>query len=164
MSPRQCVTVGFRLRDTRTDGRFFDSLRMTCVPIGIVEMYLSFCLYCRAEEAGVKVGQTFLSARLGKSRRFVHLQTLCGGHIMTAESQSRWIVSSFCACGSDSVTRTPEPPALERGLQCFDPISMSLRYCRILIAGGYAEPPTKVEDPSAFTGPRVLSYGGNIRS
>ena len=27
-------------------------------------MYLSFvCLYCYAEEAGLKVGQTFLSAR-----------------------------------------------------------------------------------------------------
>ena len=32
MSPRQCVTVGFRLRDTRTDGRFFDSAQndMSC--------------------------------------------------------------------------------------------------------------------------------------
>ena len=43
------------------------ALRMTCVPIGIVEMYLSFvCLYCYAEEAGVKVGQTFLSARIAR--------------------------------------------------------------------------------------------------
>ncbi len=30
-------------------------------------MYLSFvCLYCYAEEAGVKVGQTFLSARIAR--------------------------------------------------------------------------------------------------
>ena len=53
-----------RVQDNREDGRFFAALRMTCFVIAFSEVFRSSLRqYCCAEEAEVRVGQTFLSAR-----------------------------------------------------------------------------------------------------
>ena len=63
-SAQMCLLC-FCLQDNRKDGRFFTTLRMTCIAITIAEMFRSYLRQtCHPEEAGLKVGQTFLSARM----------------------------------------------------------------------------------------------------
>ena len=63
-SAQMCLLC-FCLQDNRKDGRFFATLRMTCIAIAIAEMFRSYLRQtCHPEEAGLKVGQTFLSARI----------------------------------------------------------------------------------------------------
>ena len=64
------ITLFQRSRwENREDGRFFAALRMTCFAIAIVETYrTSVGTYFHSEEADLKVGQTFLSARIASNR------------------------------------------------------------------------------------------------
>ncbi len=124
-------------------------------------MYLSFvCLYCYAEEAGVKVGQTFLSAAFAiplSERRYK----------MTARiGMSLFIVWSFCACGSDSVMM----PDLERGIHevgiltqpRYRHISTLLPNGKVLIAGGLAQLPA--DDTTSSAGSRIFRPAGLLIS
>ena len=68
ISAQMCL-LHFCLQDSRTDGRFFAALRMTCIAIAIAEMFRSYLRQtCHPEEAGLKVGQTFLSARMERQQ------------------------------------------------------------------------------------------------
>ena len=65
MCPRIWFYPGVGRMDSPEDGRFFASLRMTGLPNSIREKRpLHVGKYRHAEEAGVKVGQTFLSAHV----------------------------------------------------------------------------------------------------
>ena len=91
MPHAQMCLLCFCLQDNRKDGRFFAALRMTCFCNSHCRSYLR--LNCHPEEAGLKVGQTFLSARVAEEA----LSAVSGtGRRQAEDASAQMCLLCFC--------------------------------------------------------------------
>ena len=94
MPPRKCVYCVSAFRTIEKTGDSSTTLRMTCCSTTLSQMYPTHVrLNCHPEEAGLKVGQTFLSAHIAEEA----LSAVSGtGRRQAEDASAQMCLLCFC--------------------------------------------------------------------